>query len=101
MTENTYHAVVKMHKDDSPKRIIYTAAAVGPAIVHMAKLCKVASTADIYEFEILEVVGRDSYKRVAMKLPTAVKPHISAAAIDPPVTNLEEVAYIPYKLKVA
>lgn len=101
MAENTYHAVVKMHKDDSLKRIIYNAPAVGPAIVHMAKLCKVASTADIYEFEILELVGRDSYKRVAMKLPTANKAHISAAAIDPPVINLEEVAYIPYKLKVA
>ena len=101
MTDSTYHAVVKIHKDDSPKRIIYSAASVGPAIVHMTKLCRVPSTADIYEFEILEVVGRDSYKRVAMKLPTAKKAHISAAAIDPPVSNLKEVAYIPYNLKVA
>lgn len=99
--ETIYHAVVKIHEGDVPRRIAYTAPNLGTAISTMATLCGRRSTADLYEFEILEVLGRDTYKRVATKLPTKDKPHISSKVLDREVENEGEASYIPYKLEVA
>lgn len=102
--EATYMAIVKLDKSMMPQRITYMAESVGQAIIQMVKLTKVKSTADIYEFEILEVVGRDKFKKVAMKLPNKPKPHINAASIAKAVSttsSYEESVYKPYKLKVA
>lgn len=80
--DKVYHAVVKVQSGDPPRRIVLSAPGIGQAITAMARLCGKGSTAEISEFQLLEVVGRDEYKEVAVKMATKQKPHIRSTAIE-------------------
>lgn len=102
-TETIYHAVVKKHEGSAPQRMVFTAKDVPSALTTMAKLWHVHSTSDLHEFEILEVLGNNKYRQVAMKPGSKTKPHIKVPIVDdePEPDVYEEAEYISYRLKVA
>lgn len=68
-----YYAVLKYTKDSNPMSTgEYSARDHGEAMEILAKKAKVQSTMNLYEFQLLHIVGRD-YTEVARKLPVSDK----------------------------
>lgn len=103
--EKIYHAVVKKYEGDVPSRVVFTATNPGTAIAQLNKLMKVESSAGIYEFEILEVVGRDKYKLAARKNGIKQKPRIMLDTTkledEAPWDEEEEESYNAYTVEAA
>lgn len=95
---NKYHCTVKV--GPTPARALITAKDVGEALEKMCKIFYIANTSEIDEYEILEVVGKDAYKKVASKGEGDSKPRIKLPLPPPPKEN-DEVVYESYTLGVA
>lgn len=88
-----YVAMVKKKQGQTPVKCTFTATNIGAAINTMSQMMGVGSTAELYEFEVLEVLGTDSYKLAARKMPTKIKPHICASAIKSAPEKIPKVVY--------
>lgn len=86
--------IVKATGNSSPTRYMYGDEDYMSAIQKMCKLVGVTSTADIYEYDLFEVVT-GGYRVVAQKIGTKVE---TRAALPPPPKDVGEGTYTPYSV---
>lgn len=94
-----YVAFIKKLNDSKPHKMTFSANNVSQAIKVMLNKAKLGSTAEVSEYELLEVVGKDGYRTVASRGGDLQKPlgkpkQTETKAASPPVT------YSPYKVSV-
>lgn len=99
-----YFAVIKLSSKNLPQKMTFNAEGVSEAIKEMTKLAGVSSTINIAEFDLMEVLGNDTYRPAAIKNPREVKMRArvypDVEVLISPVVPTGETTYAPYSTEV-